>query len=85
MLSYLGDKIVGLTLAVLNVLAPFEVHVTKGVAYADGIEHRADIYRSAARGRVRSLSSSMAGDGGAGPRMRSRMSAPPSRGGASLP
>lgn len=50
MLSYLGDKIVGLTLAVLNVLAPFEVHVTKGVAYADGIEHRADIYRSAARG-----------------------------------
>ncbi|XYD07986.1 alpha/beta hydrolase [Methylobacterium sp. NMS12] len=48
MLSYLGDKIVGLTLAVLNALAPLEVHVDKDVPYAAGSEHRADIYRPAA-------------------------------------
>ncbi|SDA14183.1 Acetyl esterase/lipase [Methylobacterium sp. UNC378MF] len=50
MLSYLGDTIVGLTLAVLNALAPLEVHVDTGIAYADGIEHRADVYRPAAAG-----------------------------------
>ncbi|WP_457104983.1 alpha/beta hydrolase [Methylobacterium sp. P5_C11] len=50
MLSYLGDQIIGLTLAVLNALAPLEVHVQTGVAYAEGTQHRADIYRSTAAG-----------------------------------
>lgn len=50
MLSYLGDQIIGLTLAVLNALAPLEVHVQTGVAYAEGTQHRADIYRSTVSG-----------------------------------
>jgi acetyl esterase/lipase len=50
MLSYLYDRIVGATLLVLNALAPAEVHVQSGLAYAPGSQHRADVYQPAARG-----------------------------------
>lgn len=50
MLSLLSDKIVSMTLLVLNLLAPIEVRVQKGLAYAEGSPHRADVYRSNASG-----------------------------------
>ena len=50
MLSYLSDRLVGATLAILNLLAPVEVRVEKDLVYAPGSPHRADVYRPAADG-----------------------------------
>ena len=50
MLSLVSETAVSLTLLILNLLAPVEVQVDKGRAYAAGESHQADIYRPSGPG-----------------------------------
>jgi acetyl esterase/lipase len=50
MLSLVSETAVSLTLLILNLLAPLEVQVDKGRAYAAGASHQADIYRPSGPG-----------------------------------
>lgn len=50
MLSLVSEAAVSLTLLILNLLAPLDVRVDKGHAYAAGAFHQADIYRPNAPG-----------------------------------